>query len=51
MMEKRSLSLHTYDENTAREIYREVKARYVVRLEALDQLMIDWLRDAERKNT
>ena len=51
MMEKRSLSLHTYDENTAREIYREVKARYVVLLEALDQLMIDWLRDAERKNT
>ena len=51
MMEKRSLSSHTYDENVAREIYREVKARYVVLLEALDQLMTDWLRDTEIKTT
>ena len=50
MMEKRSLSLHTYDENTAREIYREVKARYVVLLEALDQMMNDWLGRTEGKN-
>lgn len=51
MMEKRNLSSHTYDENAAREIYREVKGQYVVLLEAFDQLMTDWLENTEEKNT
>ena len=51
MMEKRNLSSHTYDENAAREIYREVKGQYVVLLEAFDQLMTDWLESTEGKNT
>ena len=51
MMEKRNLSSHTYDENAAREIYREVKGQYVVLLEAFDQLMTDWLESTEEKNT
>lgn len=51
MMEKRNLSSHTYDENAAREIYREVKERYADLLESFDQMMNDWLRDTERKNT
>ena len=50
MMEKRNLSLHTYDESAAREIYREVKGQYVVLLEAFDQLMTDWLEITEEKN-
>ena len=45
MMEKRNLSADTYDENVAREIYREVKARYADLLEALDQKMNNWLMD------
>ena len=49
MMEKRNLSSHTYDENAAREIYREVKGQYVVLLEAFDQLMTDWLESTEEK--
>ena len=49
LMEKRNLSSYTYDENTAREIYREVQERYVVLLEAIDQLMIDWLESTEEK--
>lgn len=40
-----------YDENAAREIYREVKGQYVVLLEAFDQLMTDWLESTEGKNT
>ena len=51
MMEKRNLSSHTYDENAAREIYREVEERYADLLESFDQMMNDWLRDTERKNT
>ena len=51
MMEKRNLSSHTYDENAAREIYREVKGQYVMLLEAFDQLMTDWLESTEEKNT
>ena len=51
MMEKRNLSSHTYDENVAREIYHDVKERYVGLLEALDQMMNDWLRDTESKTT
>ena len=51
MMEKRNLSSHTYDENVAREIYHDVKERHVALLESFDQMMNDWLRDAERKNT
>ena len=51
MMERRKLSSHTYDENAAREIYREVKGQYVVLLEAFDQLMTDWLESTEEKNT
>lgn len=51
MMEKRNLYSHTYDENTAREIYRGVKGQYVVLLEAFDQLMADWLESTEEKNT
>ena len=51
MMEKRNLSSHTYDENAAREIYREVKGQYVMLLEAFDQLMTDWLENTEEKNT
>lgn len=51
MMEKRNLSSHTYDENAAREIYREVKGQYVVLLETFDQLMTDWLESTEEKNT
>ena len=47
MMEKRNLSPHTYDENAAREIYREVKGQYVMLLEAFDQLMTDWLESTE----
>lgn len=50
MMEKRNLSSHTYDENVAREIYHDVKQRYVVLLEALDQMMNDWLGRTEGKN-
>ena len=50
MMEKRKLSSHTYDENVAREIYHDVKERYVVLLEALDQMMNDWLGRTEGKN-
>ena len=50
MMEKRNLSSHTYDENVAREIYHDVKERYVVLLEALDQMMNDWLGRTEGKN-
>ena len=50
MMEKRYLSSHTYDENVAREIYYDVKERYVVLLEALDQMMNDWLGRTEGKN-
>ena len=50
MMEKRKLSSHTYDENVAREIYHDVKQRYVVLLEALDQMMNDWLGRTEGKN-
>ena len=49
MMEKRNLSSHTYDENVAREIYHDVKERYVVLLEALDQMMNDWLGRTEGK--
>ena len=47
MMEKRNLSSHTYDENAAREIYREVKERYVILLEVLDQRMNSWMMDME----
>ena len=43
MMEKRNLSSHTYDENTAREIYREVKGLYVVLLEDWDKTTSDWV--------
>ena len=50
MMEKRNLSSHTYDENAAREIYREVKGRYVALLEECDQTMIDWVHKEESKN-
>ena len=50
MMEKRNLSSHTYDENVAREIYHDVKERYVVLLEGLDQMMNDWLGRTEGKN-
>lgn len=50
MMEKRKLSSHTYDENVAREIYHDVKERYVVLLEALDQMMNDWLGRTDGKN-
>ena len=50
MMEKRNLPSHTYDENVAREIYHDVKERYVVLLEALDQMMNDWLGRTEGKN-
>ena len=49
MMEKRNLSSHTYDENAAREIYREVKGRYVVLLEECDQTMSDWVHKEESK--
>lgn len=49
MMEKRNLSSDTYDENVAREIYREVKARYADLLEALDQKMNNWLMDIWRR--
>ena len=51
MMEKRNLSSHTYDENAAREIYREVKERYADLLESFDRTMNDWLRDTESKTT
>lgn len=50
MMEKRNLSSHTYDENAAREIYREVKGRYVVLLEECGHTMSDWLHKEESKN-
>lgn len=50
MMEKRKLPSHTYDENVAREIYHDVKERYVVLLEALNQMMNDWLGRTEGKN-
>ena len=50
MMEKWNLSSHTYDENVAREIYHDVKERYVVLLEALNQMMNDWLGRTEGKN-
>jgi len=50
MMEKRNLPSYTYDENVAREIYHDVKERYVVLLEALDQMMNDWLGRTEGKN-
>ena len=43
MMEKRSLSSHTYDENAAREIYYEVKERYIDLLKSFDQTMNDRL--------
>ena len=49
MMEKRNLSSHTYNENTAREIYCEVKGRYVVLLEECDQTMSDWVHKEESK--
>ena len=49
MMEKRKLSSHTYNENTAREIYCEVKGRYVVLLEECDQTMSDWVHKEESK--
>jgi len=49
MMEKRNLSSYTYDENTAREIYCEVKGRYVVLLEECDQTMSDWVHKEESK--
>ena len=49
MMEKRKLSSHTYDENAAREIYREVRGRYVVLLEECDQTMSDWVHKEESK--
>lgn len=39
MMEKRKLSSHTYDENVARDIYHEVKEKYIALLEALDRRM------------
>ena len=51
MMEKRNLSSHTYEENVAREIYHEVKERYAALFESFDQMMNDWLRDTESKNT
>lgn len=51
MMEKRNLSSHTYDENVAREIYHDVKGRYVGLLESFDRTMNDWLRDTESKTT
>ena len=51
MMEKRKLSSHTYDENVAREIYHDVKERYVALLESFDRTMNDWLRDTESKST
>ena len=51
MMEKRNLSLHTYDENVAREIYHDVKEWYAALLESFDQTMNDWQSDTERKNT
>ena len=50
MMEKRNLSSHTYDENVAREIYHDVKERYVVLLEECDQTMSDWVHKEESKN-
>ena len=50
MMEKRKMPSHTYDENVAREIYHDVKERYVVLLEALNQMMNDWLGRTEGKN-
>lgn len=50
MMEKRNLSSHTYNENAAREIYCEVKGRYVVLLEECDQTMSDWVHKEESKN-
>ena len=49
MMEKRNLSSHTYDENAAREIYREVKGQYVVLLEEWDQTTSDWVDKEESK--
>ena len=49
MMEKRKLSSHTYDENAAREIYREVKGQYVVLLEEWDQTTSDWVDKEESK--
>lgn len=50
MMEKQNLSSHTYDENAAREIYREVKGQYVVLLEEWDQTTSDWVDKEESKN-
>ena len=46
-IQKRNLSSHTYDENVAREIYREVKERYVILLEVLGQRMNSWMMDME----
>ena len=37
MQEKRNLSTHTYNESTAREIYRLIKEKYVALLVALDE--------------
>lgn len=39
MQEKRNLTAHTYNESTAREIYRLVKEEYYSLLEELDQRM------------
>lgn len=47
MMEKRSLSPHTYDENVARDIYHEVRERYANLLEALDRRVSKWMVDIE----
>ena len=43
MMEKRKLSSHTYDENAVREVYYEVKERYIDLLKSFDQTMNDRL--------
>ena len=39
MQQKRNLTAHTYNESTAREIYRLVKEEYYSLLEELDQRM------------
>lgn len=47
MLEKRNLSAHTYNEKTAREIYRGIKERYAELLLALDKYMQDWQEQGE----
>ena len=47
MLEKRNLSAHTYNEKTAREIYRGIKECYSELLSALDKYMQGWQGEGE----